>query len=103
MSTHFAETTDRCFYELNDIRNFAIDLTAKRNSVESKKHRDIELLGDEDKARIDELFIYPKNNAELKNTLIEAIDIIYENISIIFTIIFYIRKIFIPSHRQKNN
>ena len=70
----------RCFYELNDIRNFAIDLTAKRNNVESKKHRDIELLGDEDKARIDELFIYPKSNAELKDTLIKAIDLIYENL-----------------------
>ena len=38
------------------------------------------MLGDEDKARIDELFIYPKSNAELKDTLIKAIDLIYENL-----------------------
>lgn len=79
VNAYYRKNKYRCYYELNDIRNIAIDLVCKRNNVESKKHRGIELLSEDDKNKIEELYCYPKDGKELGELLVKLIHLIYEN------------------------
>ena len=88
----------RCYYELQEIKNYAIDLIAKRNNKESKRYRSINELNTEELEMIDYLFSYPKNYNELEKYLQLALKIIFnefnywedkENINYIGNIDFY--------------
>lgn len=68
----------RCYYELQEIKNYAIDLIAKRNNIESKRYRSINELNKEDLEMINQLFSYPKNYNELEKYLNIALEIILE-------------------------
>ena len=68
----------RCYFEMQEIRNYAIDLIAKRNNVESKKHRSINELDVTELNKIDGLFIYPKDYAELEQFLKQSLIIIFD-------------------------
>lgn len=88
----------RCYYELEQIKWYAMDLIAKRNNKESKRYRSIIELDKNELDKIDSLFIYPNNYHELSNYLNKALEIIFEefnywknkdNISYIGNIDFY--------------
>ena len=68
----------RCYYELEQIRWYAIDLIAKRNNKESKRYRSIVELNKNELDKIDNLFIYPNSYEELSNYLSKALNIIFE-------------------------
>ena len=59
----------RCWFELNEIRRWLIDLITKRSGLESKRFRQLHLLGNEDLARIDALFACPQSYEELAELL----------------------------------
>lgn len=88
----------RCYYELQEIKNYAMDLIAKRNNKESKRYRSINELDKEDLEKIDYLFSYPKDYNELEKYLKLALEIVFgefeywkekENINHIGNIYFY--------------
>ena len=96
----------RCYYELEQIKWYVMDLIAKRNNKESKRYRSIIELDKFELDKIDSLFIYPTNYEELSDYLNKALDIIYEefnywkkkeNISYIENIDFY--KTFIEQNK----
>ncbi len=98
----------RCYYELEQIKWYAMDLIAKRNNKESKRYRSIIELDKNELDKIDSLFIYPNNYHELSNYLNKALEIIFEefnywknkdNISYIGNIDFY--KEFIEQNSYK--
>lgn len=68
----------RCYYELEQIKWYAMDLIAKRNNKESKRYRSIVELDKIELDKIDFLFIYPTNYEELSNYLNKALNIIFE-------------------------
>ena len=88
----------RCYYELEQIKWYAMDLIAKKNNKESKRYRSIIELDKYELNKIDSLFLYPNNYDELSNYLNKALTIIFEefnywknkeNISYIGNIEFY--------------
>ena len=68
----------RCYYELEQIRWYVIDLIAKRNNKESKRYRNIVELDKSELDKIDSLFVYPTNYEELSDYLNKALNIIFE-------------------------
>ena len=68
----------RCYYELEQIRWYVIDLIAKRNNKESKRYRNIVELDKYELDKIDRLFVYPTNYEELSDYLTKALNIIFE-------------------------
>lgn len=68
----------RCYYELEQIKWYAMDLLAKRNNKESKRYRSIIELDKVELEKIDNLFAYPNNYEELSKYLNIALDIIFE-------------------------
>ena len=68
----------RCYYELQEIRNYVIDLISKRNNVESKKYRNINELDQKELNKIEGLFIYPKDYSELEQYLKQSLSIIFD-------------------------
>lgn len=67
----------RCYYELQVLKDFTIDLIAKRNNVDSKRYRQLKELSENDKEFTMKLFKYPINSIELKEYLILNLDRIY--------------------------
>ena len=97
----------RCYYELQEIKNYAIDLIAKRNNKESKRYRNINELNKEELDNINYLFSYPKNYNELEKYLQLSLEIIFkefdywkekDNINYIGNIDFY--KKFIEENKK---
>lgn len=68
----------RCYYELEQIKGYVIDLVAKRNSKESKRYRSINELEESDLKKIEYLFIYPKTYDELSNYLEKSLLTIFD-------------------------
>lgn len=68
----------RCYFELGELRNNIISLMGKRNNIEAKRFRSVHNLGNEEKARIDRLFLYPKNSDQLKDVLLLMLEMFYE-------------------------
>lgn len=68
----------RCYFEVNEIRDKVIDLIAKRNNLESKRYRQINLLSVEDKDKIKKMFTYPQTYEELSELLLEMLKYIFE-------------------------
>ena len=67
----------RCYYELQEIKNYAINLLAKRSNKEFKRYRSINELSEEELNKIICLFSYPKNYDELKKYLELSLEIIF--------------------------
>ena len=90
----------RCYYELEQIKSYVIDLLAKRNNKESKRYRSLNELDKSSLNIIDYLFIYPNNYEELITYLKIAIEVIFkefnywkskENINYVTDIDFYLK------------
>lgn len=67
----------KSYYELDQIRNYVIDLIAKRNNKESKRYRSINELDKEELAKINYLFKYPNTYEELSVYLEKSIITIF--------------------------
>lgn len=68
----------RAYYELEQIRWYAIDLISKRNNKESKRYGSVIELNERELSEIDRLFAYPKSYDELSEYLNAALDIIFD-------------------------
>ena len=68
----------RYYYELSELRNNIISLIGKRNNVETKRFRSVHKLSDDEKLKIDSLFLYPETAERLKVVLCTMLDMFYE-------------------------
>lgn len=55
----------RCYYELDQIKSYVIELILKRNKKEVQRYRNINELKESELDNIDYLFVYPKTYEEL--------------------------------------
>lgn len=68
----------RCFFELGELRNNIISLVGKRSNIETKRFRSVHCLSNEQKTKIDALFLYPENAEQLRDILCFMLEIFYE-------------------------
>jgi len=68
----------RCYFELEELRNNIVSLIGKRNNIETKRFRSLHKLSNEQKEKIDLLFLYPEKAEQLKEILCLVLDMFYE-------------------------
>jgi len=91
----------RCYFELGELRSNIISLIGKRNNIETKRFRSVHNLSNNEKSKIDSLFLYLETSKQLKEVLCTILDMFYDEFAY-WSFLPRVEKNFIKNYIDKN-